>query len=76
MTEKMKVHQNEGYESKVMPLFPQGTNSTFFTSCCHVAITDGELVCPHCENKVIGWDEETDHKRHKVRWTYAYQGKK
>jgi hypothetical protein len=52
-------------------LYPQGTNSTHFTECCNVAITDGEKVCPRCKEDIIGFDAPSDHERRKVRWAYA-----
>jgi len=58
----------------IEPLYPQGTNSTFFTECCGVAICDYETCCPVCKRKVIGWDAETDHDRNRIRWNYAYKG--
>ena len=67
-------HINEGYTAGLQPLYPNGTNSTFFTECCGVAICDDEANCPRCKRKVIGWDETTRHARHKTRWRHAYQG--
>ncbi len=32
--------------------FCSHTNSTLFTTCCSVAITDGESCCPHCGEEV------------------------
>jgi len=55
----------------VLPLQPQGTNSTMFTECCETAICDCELCCPSCGRKVVGWDAETDHLRARRRWSYA-----
>lgn len=57
--------------SNINQVFPQGTNSTMFTSCCDVAICDYEAVCPRCGNKVIGWDAECDYKRGRTRWEHA-----
>ncbi len=41
------------------------TNSTFFTTCCHVAICDHEDKCPKC-------GEEVEPKGRQARWRYAY----
>jgi len=43
------------------------TNSTFFTDCCDVAITDVEPLCPKCRNDVVGHDENSPHLRGQVR---------
>ncbi len=58
-------------EAWIVPLKPQGTNSTMFTECCRVAITDAESVCPHCHKPVIGHDATTTHERGKIRWISA-----
>lgn len=65
------MYFNEGYLIPIMPLQPHGTNSTFFTACCEVAICDYETCCPVCKRKVVGADEETGHKRNMVRWANA-----
>jgi hypothetical protein len=57
--------------SGVIPLQPQGTNSTIFTDCCQVAICDNQARCPHCGLPVIGWDEPTTHLRGRARWRAA-----
>ena len=41
------------------------TNSTFFTTCCRVAIGDDEARCPKCK-------EEIEPKGHRARWERAY----
>jgi hypothetical protein len=41
------------------------TNSTMFTTCCHVAILDEQTACPHCGADV------TPHGRD-ARWEKAY----
>lgn len=41
------------------------TNSTFFTTCCKVAITDDQAKCPKCR-------EEITPRSHKDRWIFAY----
>ena len=69
------MHINTGQVIGLLPLYPQGTNSTFFTECCQVAICDDQACCPSCERKVIGWNEDSDHKRHMIRWQHAYRGK-
>lgn len=28
------------------------TNSTTFTTCCHVAICDDQALCPHCKREI------------------------
>ena len=70
-------HKNIGkpidYPCGIRPLQPYGTNSTFFTECCGVAICDEERCCPKCGKAIIGADEETSHKRRLVRWKYATQ---
>lgn len=60
----------------LIKLHPSGTNSTFFTECCRVAICDDQSNCPRCKEKVIGWDVESQHERHKIRWNHAYRGVK
>jgi len=42
--------------------FSSETNSTLFTDCCHVAITDSESHCPVCKQEILStprqrWDE-------------------
>jgi len=61
------------YPCGIRRLEPYGTNSTFFTECCGVAICDDERCCPKCGREIIGADEETDHKRRLIRWKYATQ---
>lgn len=34
-----------------------GTNSTFFTTCCHVAICDDQQKCPICKQDVYPFYE-------------------
>ena len=68
------THINEDYVAGLHPLYPSGTNSTFFTQCCDVAICDYEVNCPSCGRKVIGWDAESKHERHQIRWRHAYRG--
>jgi len=58
------------------PLYPTGTNSTFFTECCSWAICDDEANCPSCGRKVVGWDDKTTHDRGRIRWNHAYKGHK
>ena len=55
------------------PLYPSGTNSTFFTQCCSVAICNDEPYCPRCRRKVIGYDAKTNHERGLIRWKHAYK---
>ena len=63
------MYINEGYKAGIIPLAPQGTNSTLFTECCRVAIYD-ESCCPLCQREVIGSDAPLN-ERHKVRWRNA-----
>lgn len=56
---------------QIVPLVPQGTNSTMFTACCHVAICDRETKCPRCRKKVIGADCVSDFARRELRWKNA-----
>ena len=57
----------------LLPLYPQGTNSTFFTQCCRVAICDDQPKCPVCKKKVVGWDAKSDNERNRIRWKHAYR---
>lgn len=57
--------------SYIEPISPRGTNSTMFTSCCRLAITDREPNCPGCEKPVIGHDETSDYRRGSIRWANA-----
>lgn len=65
------LHYNEDAVVPVIPLQPQGTNSTLFTSCCDVAICNDEPRCPYCNRKVIGYDAPSCHARGVVRWRNA-----
>ena len=58
-------------ESNVLPLYPQGTNSTMFTTCCGTAICDSEGECPGCGKKVYGWEAESNYERGRLRWVSA-----
>lgn len=58
----------------ILPLYPSGTNSTFFTTCCECAISDDEGTCPSCDRKVVGCDDESSYERGRTRWNYAYKG--
>lgn len=49
------------------------TNSTMFTTCCHVAICQDQLRCPLCRRLIYGHDAESDHKRGVMRWRYAFK---
>jgi len=64
---------NPGYIPGIMPLMPQGTNSTMFTECCETAICDDQRCCPHCNREIIGADAESDHERGRIRWRDATQ---
>lgn len=65
------TYYNEGYPSDIVPLRPQGTNSTMFTQCCNTAICDHERCCPKCGREVVGANAETDHERGIIRWRNA-----
>ena len=65
------MHYNEGYPSDIIPLIPQGTNSTFFTQCCGSAICDDERLCPSCKREVVGCNDKPGHERGMVRWKNA-----
>ena len=65
------MHYNEDFPSDIVPLMPQGTNSTMFTQCCDAAICDDERVCPVCRREVVGANAETDHERGRIRWKNA-----
>ena len=41
------------------------TNSTFFTTCCSVAINDDQSQCPKCR-------EVVEPRSHRARWEKAY----
>ena len=41
------------------------TNSTMFTSCCDVAITDSEAHCPRCRSEI-------EPRSARDRWEVAY----
>lgn len=59
------------YESTVYLCSP--TNSTMFTTCCHVAICDDERRCPVCDEEVhpVG---KTSHETGTLRWGVAFRG--
>jgi len=40
------------------------TNSTFFTTCCDVAVTDDENECPICKEDLP--------EGHRAKWSIAY----
>ena len=65
------MYINPRYIAGILPLYPQGTNSTMYTECCSVIICDNQGSCPTCDKKVIGFDAETDNDRHKIRWEAA-----
>ena len=58
----------------IQPLYPSGTNSTFFTECCGSAICDDQQRCPVCGMLIIGWDARLGGERNAVRWRHAYKG--
>ena len=67
------AYYNEDQPSDIVSLYPQGTNSTMFTACCHVAICSDQPNCPRCERPVVGHDTENLHEREKIRWKNATQ---
>lgn len=52
-------------------------NSTMFTDCCNIAITDTQRRCPKCKEIVYpGTDTDKDrtpHEINKARWAMAYR---
>ena len=66
-----KMHK-AAWATPLLPLDPGGTNSTFFTSCCRVAICDNQGNCPSCGGLVVGWGASSDGERRKIRWEHAY----
>ena len=44
--------------------FSSSTNSTFFTTCCQVAICDDQANCPVCKREISP-------RSHKGRWDMA-----
>lgn len=67
-------YYNEGCPSDIIPLSPQGTNSTMFTGCCSVAICDDQANCPKCGRPVVGHDAKTKQERGRIRWENATRG--
>ena len=65
------VMKNIGYVSQIIPVSPSGTNSTMFTDCCGCAIANSERSCPSCGCNVIGYDEDDNDKRGRIRWENA-----
>jgi len=65
------THYNEGFPIDILPLYPQGTNSTMFTACCDVAICDDERCCPKCGRLVVGGNAESRSERSRIRWANA-----
>jgi len=66
----VNMYINPGVIVGIVPLMPQGTNSTMFTQCCQVAICDDEGCCPRCGREVIGFDKSPDERR-RIRWDNA-----
>lgn len=64
------AYMNPGVTAKICPVYPQDTNSTMFTTCCEVAITDDEADCPRCKRHVIGWNKPVNERR-RIRWENA-----
>ena len=73
MKKALSMHFNTGVIVPIIPLMPQGTNSTMFTACCNVAICNDQLDCPYCGRLVIGYDAISPSKRERVRWQNATQ---
>jgi hypothetical protein len=65
------MHYNEGCPSDIIPIRPHGTNNTFFTQCCGVAICDYEGLCPKCKRPVVGDTGKDDAERRLLRWQNA-----
>lgn len=65
------MYVNKDYPVGIVPIMPQGTNSTMFTECCEVAICDDETHCPKCKRKVVGFDAESAYERGRIRWKNA-----
>lgn len=65
-----QIEDSKNYPSLVY--LSSKVNSTLFTTCCHVAITDSELQCPSCKRFVYGWDSSN---RGRTRWNFAYTRK-
>lgn len=65
------MYYNEEYPSDIIPIMPQGTNSTMFTQCCGVAICDDQRHCPRCGREVVGCNAESEHARGVIRWKNA-----
>ena len=63
--------RNTGYESKVLDIYPSGTNSTMFTECCSVAICNDQRCCPKCGREIVGYNEKTDYECGIARWRNA-----
>ena len=58
----------------VKRLWPNGTNSTMFTTCCGVAICNDQMNCPRCGEEVSGADAGSAHERGMIRWSIATRG--
>ena len=66
------TNYNTGFIVPIRRVHPQGTNSTMSTDCCGVvAINDIEVRCPHCNRLVVGYDANSAHERHQIRWQNA-----
>jgi hypothetical protein len=46
--------------------FDSPANSTFFTTCCQVAITDSQANCPSCKKEITP-------RSHEGRWNTAFR---
>ena len=65
------MYINEEFIPEILPIYPNGTNSTMFTECCDTAICDDERCCPKCRRKIIGFDAKSNHEREMIRWSSA-----
>ncbi len=65
------MYLNPGITAGIVPIYPNGTNSTMFTECCEVAICDDQGLCPSCGREVVGCNAETDGERRRIRWANA-----
>lgn len=65
------MYLNPEITAEIIPLYPQGTNSTLFTECCEVAICSDQCNCPKCGRLVVGHNEKNDGDRAYARWKSA-----
>lgn len=51
--------------------FSSPTNSTFFTTCCSVAICDDQRKCPKCKEDVYPIGNYNDNEIRRLRFASA-----